>query len=214
MHVRKSGSNSNGSGVRIDLGTTVQEIWFSYGTSWAPGYTWSGGNPSYTKDWDWTASCPNCFIMGHQGGGWGANATGGTNYGGSITWSDIYPGGTSDGSWHCYDYHVSLTTGKLEIWVDGEYSRNTTESFSASFVAFGSVIVENQAVSTFDGYTYYDEIRADTGLSTGQRIGCGASASGGGFGRPRMKLKMKGIGGGVLYALGLGLPFTLEDRKW
>jgi len=172
-HYRGDGTNNNGGGMSIDLPSQVTEIWYSLWIRFSSGFEWVNGKPNYTKDLYWHTG-NGYLVAGHQGGGWGFDVGGHDNYGGSADWMTLYAGGTADGSWHCLDYYHDIASSTARVWVDGV---NTLDSSSINYSGFGSFgyfqLGENQAlVSGGDYYTDYDDVRIDTGLPVGSRLGC------------------------------------------
>jgi hypothetical protein len=172
-HYRGDGTNNNGGGVNITLPSRVTEIWYSLRIRFSSGFEWSGGgNPNYTKDLYWHSG--GFLIAGHQGGGFGFHVGGHDNYGGSVDWTSLYGGATADGTWHCLDYYHDIGSATARVWLDGALVFESTSVNYSGFVDFDYFALgENQAVVSGGDYsTDYDDLRFDTGLPPGSRLGC------------------------------------------
>ena len=106
-HWRGNGDNNNGGGLAITLPANVTEMWVRLYIRFQAGFSWSGGNPLYTKDNYWGSCGSGCVIFGIQGNhSWGVNYNGGVNHPSSLTWAASQGGNTGDGLWHAYEYHL------------------------------------------------------------------------------------------------------------
>lgn len=171
-HWRGDGTNNLSGGLQISLPAPVTEMWVRFYMRFSLGFAWSGGGPQYTKDHYWGACGSGCIIFGIQGGGWGINFNGGTNYPSSRTWSASQGGSTGDGQWHVYEYHVKQngSAGIIEVWVDGVRYLNVTNANLGSTPWRDFALGENQNQVTGcspNCYTDYDDIA----ISTVGRIG-------------------------------------------
>jgi hypothetical protein len=175
-HYRDEGTNRNGGGMGISLPSTAREIWYSFRMRNAPGFQFEGGgNPHYTKDLYWRSG--GYLVVGHQGGGFGFHVSGHDNYPGAISWNALYGGATADDSWHCLDYYHDMGSGTARVWIDGMLVLDSTSIDYSGFEDFdGFLLGSNQSfVSGGNFYTDYDDLRIDTGLVPGSRLGCRGS---------------------------------------
>lgn len=172
---RKTGSNSGSGALKTRFTSVGPQVWMSYVVRYSSGMEFSGGSPTYTKDW--YIQSPH-LIMGFQGGGYGFNTLGSQNYPGSLDWSDIYPGGTSDGTWFCADYYFDFNASRAVVHVQGANVSLTKVLDSSSIDYGGRTAVDeffnnNQSNVTVAGHTDFDDVRIDNDLSgPTDRIGC------------------------------------------
>ncbi len=126
--------------IRVTFSESQPEVWIRWYQRYESGFEWKLG-PAHTKDFyirDGVATSP---YIGHQGttrGGvntstyriYHANLgwydTGPDDKGG---WYDIYPTGTSDGTWHLYETYLKMDSpagndGVWRMWVNGELAAN------------------------------------------------------------------------------------------
>jgi hypothetical protein len=181
-HWRGNGSNNGGGGLTITLPHSVTEMWVRLYMRFQSGFGWSGGNPSYTKDNYWGGCGSGCVIFGHQGGAWGINYNGSTNYPSSMTWAASQGGPTGDGQWHSYEYHLRQngSSAIIELWVDGVRYLNNRSADLGSNPWQSFKLGENQSSVTgcsSDCYTDYDDLAIST---TGYIGPIGSPSSGGG----------------------------------
>lgn len=175
-HYRGNGSDNNGGGMMITLPTGMTEVWYSLRIRFSSGFQWVGGTPHYTKDLYWHTSS-GYLVAGHQGGGWGFDVGGHDNYGGTENWTTLYSSGTADGLWHCLDFYHNIANSTARVWVDGVKVLDKSGVNYTGFSTFTHFqLGENQAiVNGGDYYTDYDDLRIDTGLPAGSRLGCPGS---------------------------------------
>jgi hypothetical protein len=116
------GANNNSGGVKINFNSSPSELWIRYYIRYKAGFKWTSlgyqkliyfdnGTVLELVDWD----SVNIYKSGnHQ-----------SNTGG---WDTMYKNGPidpttghriSDGSWHCMEWHIRLSGGLGEAWVDG-----------------------------------------------------------------------------------------------
>jgi hypothetical protein len=182
-HWRADGFDVNGGGIKIGMPSGLTDLWVRFYMRYQAGFAWNpSGSPGFTKDIyalgnpgpDWT------FGFHGSGGMWGWTNSGSADTG-SIGWTSIMGGATSDGRWHCYEYHVKLGTttsnGIKEYWVDGNLGLRTTSANTGTSgnwreLVFGSN--QNAPANGGDMYTDYDDIA----MSASGRIGCLGAAPG------------------------------------
>jgi len=178
-----AGHNDNSGGIILVMPSAQTELWVRCYMRFQSGFSWNGGTPEYTKDHYWGGGAEPIFLFGHQGGAWGVNYAGTTNYPGTKTWADVMGGATGDGLWHCYEYHFRFSgaTGLLEFWIDnvaaGSYSNIDMGSSGISSFKLG----ENQATvvgsGTADYYTDYDEVVISDSARVGPLSGGGSTST-------------------------------------
>lgn len=180
-HWRGDGSNNNnGGGMNLSitampgLSGGATELWVRFYMRHESGMGFvGGGNPNYIKEHYLNVS-GTFIIYGHQGGAWGMHSkVGSTNYPGSISWTDLYGGATSDGSWHCHEYYIDRAgTGAstIRVWLDGSLVLEETSIDLDSAALTGIVVGSNQyeLAAGADKATDYDDIA----FSTTEQIGC------------------------------------------
>jgi len=159
----RSGHNTMGGGLRIVLSSPQTHIWFRYMIRYSSGFTFSGGSPTYTKDW--YDDSGNGFIIGFQGGQYGYHVISGSqNYPSNIggapqAWSDWYPGGTSDGSWKCVEGEMNKSGGILRMWIDDVLTMDRSGTSISSASDFDYMVTNNHdLVTSSNSYTDYDDI--------------------------------------------------------
>lgn len=173
-HARANGVNAAGGGIALSWANT-NEIWFRVMERWSAGFAWNAVH--YAKDEYWNDLTTSFALTGIYNGVFGGFEIGGNApLGTGLSWTQVYPGGISDGHWFCKEYHFNRTTGVVESWIDNiQYSNVTGVNFTSMTIGFGSLDTNNQSdvnCPTNDCYTDFDDYAVATGLSAGQRIGC------------------------------------------
>jgi hypothetical protein len=186
-HYVGDGFDVNGGGIRIQLpNAPLIEFWFRWYERWETGFTWSGGEPQFEKDWyvDPLASGTAAHAIGKTSGGavYGttmfspssANLYGGGASDGFGTWADINGGSSKgDGKFHCFEMHFKTDTngsnGLFQLWIS---NRLVTDQHGLNWAQHGSSDVEtdnqNSPANGHVSYRDYDDIA----ISTMGRIGC------------------------------------------
>jgi hypothetical protein len=169
-HWRGSGRNNNGGGMSFTF-SPRNEVWLRFYMRYAPGFTWNGGQPHYTKDIYWQVGMQPFFVFGFSSGQLYTHVSvGSMNVTSTDTWSAINGGPTGDGQFHCYEQHLRIDTGTMQIWRDGALVLDRTGlalgTGTLSYFALGEN--QNDVLTSVDTYTDYDDIA----LSSVGRIGC------------------------------------------
>jgi hypothetical protein len=182
-HWRGNGDNNNGGGLTISLPSPVTEMWVRIYIRYQAGFSWSGGNPLYTKDNYWGSCGSGCVIFGIQGShSWGVNFNGSVNYSSSLTWAASQGGNTGDGQWHSYEYHLKQngSAATIEFWFDGVKYMTRTNANLGSTPWSSFILGSNQSAVTgcpSDCFVDYDDIAIST-------VGYIGPIGGGGGGGP------------------------------
>lgn len=116
---------------RITFSSAQKEFWIRWYNRYSDNVAWSPleykktlyirtGAPATAQHDGSVVAEPtgHAWIVGTQGGGDVYQIS--SSYG----WYDIYPTGTADGTWHCYEIHMKMDTsntwnGVGEFWIDG-----------------------------------------------------------------------------------------------
>jgi len=172
--VQGPGVNDNSGGIYMILTGARANIWLRYYTRWQSGFSWSGGEPIYTKEFYFFFN--NSHVLGFQHT-WGLNTQATGNFLSGWGWQDTMGGTQGDGQWHCIEYHMQQVSGGgandvLEIWVDGVERMSINNANLGTGTYAEGVIGENQAQVVGSGnndyYTDYDDII----ISDSTRVGC------------------------------------------
>lgn len=127
------------------------ELWIRWYERWEAGFTWSGGNPGYSKQMylfttnpvtlgsdatypgtvevilDWAAVNGNTFVIAKQGTSTQNTANAGPT---GFAWSDIH-GNPSDGNWHQIECYIKMDTDQTDgigrCWIDGTLCIDRTD---------------------------------------------------------------------------------------
>lgn len=155
------GLHNNSGAVQLTLPSAQKELWVRWYERWQQGAKW---NPlQYKKTLYFrTAGPTNPYVMFYQdkyqiynqsGGGGSYPST-------SVGWNSVYPGGVSDGSWHCYEVHLKMDTGSAngtgQIWIDGALVSSMT-----------NVNWSNNDAAAKNGFTWFDFQNNSDGFSAG-----------------------------------------------
>jgi hypothetical protein len=127
-HYQGDGTNNNGGGINFTLTNPAPELWTRFYIRYAEGFKFSylnydkiiyplmnGGAASWVLDFVYG---DEIAVVDEQGSSNWCRADG---YG----YPYIYPGGVSDGSWHCIEVYIKVNTdtgvnnGIARIWIDG-----------------------------------------------------------------------------------------------
>lgn len=211
MDTGAAGNNSNGGGITIATASAITTGTFNvtWMERWDAGMNWNyltnGPNPHYIKSIYMING--TFLICGYQGTGYGCNHNGGANTTGSTcTWVTTQGGANADGLWHNHEIQVDLTNARVRYWIDGVACLNTAYAM-VGFGGFSSFFISNQAYVNVSGFTDYDDLKVEAGLTAGDRIGSpteiGGGGSGGGTGSGvpatptglRLRVRVPGIGG-------------------
>ena len=167
------GNADNSGGIRLDF-ADVPEIWVRFYVRFQTGFSWAvfnlyykliyinvAENPYFECDWprgfDYAGICINGRDhLSPAGAGWDQVMVGGA--------LDVNGHRTSDGQWHCFEYHLKTNTsganGVWEMWVDGVRLVNLTDMdfLGGNFnrVLFGSN--HTPTLNPGDMYVDYDDI--------------------------------------------------------
>lgn len=180
-HWRSDGFDINGGGMSIAAsGGPYSELWVRFYMRHQSGFAWSGGAPQFEKDQYWNTGAINQvgeFNYGYNGGGWGFRtyADVRNNIASSMTWSDLQGGSTSDGLFHCHEYHIKMDTngsnGEGHIWIDDVLVLTVLDVDWGTGGAVWSEFIlgdnQNDPANGGDRYTDYD----DLAISAVGRIG-------------------------------------------
>jgi hypothetical protein len=163
-----------GGGIKF-IFAPLSDISVSFRMLYSRGFQYSGGTPGFTKETYGNGT----IIFGHQGGAWGVNVGGGTNYPGSKNWTQTMGGTAGDGVFHCYEYRLNFAARTMEVWVDEQKTLDRVNVDYKGTTQYDNFHISNQSAITVGGWTDYDDFRIDTGLPTGAQIGCSGGGSGG-----------------------------------
>jgi hypothetical protein len=179
---RLNGNDIESASINLQGIVNLSEMWVRWYMRYESGFAWNpAGSPSFTKDLYILLDTGHWFTMGFHSGGWGlADVTSAQNYFGNPGWTGVMGGNTSDGSWHCYEFHIqrgSGANGVVQVWTDNAVVVDVSNAdlgssgfFTDGDFAFG----ENQdnPNNTYSGtrgfFTDYDQIY----VSDTARIGC------------------------------------------
>lgn len=148
--------------ARIDFPSAQKEIWARWYERWESGTKW--GPLNYSKSlyfYSGGTSAPYTgFVYDNQYRIYNQGSVG--NYPqGTGGWATVYPGGVSDGTWHCYEVHMKMDTnssdGIGQIWVDGKLVSSLT-----------NVNWSNGNSSSRNGWTWLEFKSNQSSLSTGK----------------------------------------------
>lgn len=145
-----TGKNNNSGGMRVTF-STRSEVWVRFYKRWGSGFGW---NPLQEDKLVWMGEtgAANTAIFSLAGTSfrfWNQNQSsppgndvisGVANTG----WNHIFGGSTSDGSWHCFEFHVKMNSapgvydGVEQAWVDGNLALNATNVNLGGGAGWGS----------------------------------------------------------------------------
>ncbi|MCJ8503005.1 polysaccharide lyase [Desulfatitalea alkaliphila] len=126
------GDNRNSGTIVAEFPTPQKELWVRWYERYEAGFRW--GNSIDVKSLYFKANNSNPYV-GYQYSNyrfyWGGSG-GGPTFPVAVGngWRYVYPTGTSDGTWHCFEVYMKMDTdgtdGEGKIWIDGvlveEYS--------------------------------------------------------------------------------------------
>lgn len=158
------GTNINSGGTSIKFATPVTEFRMRWYIRYQSGFAW---NPiSYDK---------LLWIHDSAGGGGVVEPDYGDNFrlfnattgltvascSGGCGWNTMYPGGTSNGSWHYLEVHIKASTngsnGIFEYWLDGVQKISVNNINISNGTTFDHIeFPSNQATPANGGYYYID----------------------------------------------------------
>ena len=165
------GKNSGSGGTFVSFNQGQSEVWVRWYMRFQEGFQW-GSYTGYKMLYMYSGGTHTPFYMPYGSNGIGLYAPygdGRSHQNSNAGWQAIMGGATSNGAWHCFEYHIKSETaaendGVLEIWVDGSRVVNETD------VNFGLVsdskyitgfIIGSNADSPSNGqcmYVDYDDI--------------------------------------------------------
>jgi hypothetical protein len=184
-HYRGEGTNNNGGSMQWQWSAESAISW-CVRIRYSSGFHWlSDGNPHYTKDLYFNVLTP-FVVFGHQGGAWGYNVYGATNYPGSIDWVGLMGGANGDGVFHEFAGVIDIPNSTLKLWVDDALTLNETAVNFNPITSIGWTAPSNQnhvdndndgigvgdETGATDGYTDYDDFVVDTNVSNGGKLEC------------------------------------------
>lgn len=165
------GTNGNSGGCSFTPDNPMTEFWFRYYARWQTGFSWAGGNPEYTKNLYMWSTGGGTLIFGHQGGAWGFhNLVQSLNIPGTVDWTDIMGGATSDGQFHLFEGYALINgaSSRLRCWIDDVETLDTTTNLGTNGINLIG-IGENQDEVTNGGDEFNDF--DDFAISLDARIG-------------------------------------------
>lgn len=192
-------NNAISGGTELDFGATYSEFWVRVYIRFQSGFSWGAGNAATKLLYPFTVGGDGTYCApGYHDGFFGIQSSDVKNS--TTTWSDIMGGATSDGQFHCYEWHVKADTdgsnGIAQGWIDDVEVMNITNANWGTPTGWeGTRIGENHGVcDNANGpigseYAYIDF--DDFAVSATARIG---PLSGGGGGGPVLGSQLGGLG--------------------
>jgi hypothetical protein len=163
------GQNQNTDTLMISH-TPVSEVWYRAYIRWQAGFKWSS-LVYYKIFYQYGYGAQSNAVVDLVGmdntvvGGAGA---GNGIYGNLGGWTTIMGGSTSDGKWHCFELHMKVAGGILDLWIDDRlYMHVTGLTYDPNFQAMR--FLSNQAIPG-NGKPMYVDID-DIAISATGRIG-------------------------------------------
>ena len=114
-------NNAVSGGVLADFLQDYAELWIRVYIKFQAGFNWGTGVSAHTKLLYLHDSAPYC-APGFVNNVVGIQTSIVSNCDSTTTWQDVMGGDTSDGLWHCYEWHVKMDTngadGIAQCWLD------------------------------------------------------------------------------------------------
>ena len=124
-------SGNNSGGIAVSFNTPQTNIWMRWYMRFEIGFNdqWDSYKVIFLHN---DSKDPGYIQLGYPGNS-GARMFGGGTLDSSQTCSNcawgtanLYPTGTSDGTWHCYEVNIDIAGGKAQWWIDGTRIINAT----------------------------------------------------------------------------------------
>lgn len=158
------GENICSSTIAVTFPSDQPEIWVRWYERYQSGFEWGA---TYDVKSLYFKNAQSYPYVGYKADGYrfyfGGSAAGPWPGYGDFAglWTDVYPTGTADGTWHCFEVYMKAETdgqsdGVGRIWIDGELIAEETA------MDWGS--------SGFDGWTYFDFLSNQKYPSNGQAM--------------------------------------------
>lgn len=139
------GTNNNSGSIQINFNTNQSRIWMRWYQRWQSGFT---------SNWDtfknvWFEANTSSRMVFHTGrpgiGGIDLNPPDGNTSVSNVAYgSSFYQGGTSDGSWHCFEVFLDLPNSTWRVWINGNLvAESTTVNFSGATSVQYIILPEN-----------------------------------------------------------------------
>ena len=144
------GSNIETGPIQVTFPSAQKQIWVRWYERWENGFKWSP--LSYKKSLyirTGGASNPYAGFVGSNEYRIYNQSSVGSYPVGTGGWNTVYPGGVSNGTWHCYEVYMKMDTNNADgigkIWVDGNLVASMT-----------NVNWSNGNASARNGFTWFD----------------------------------------------------------
>jgi hypothetical protein len=171
------GSNINSGGTLIKFNTPPSEIWARWYMRYQSGFAWNPINYDklfYIHDSTGGGSIVDLYY------GDGMRLFNGT-LGSTVAlcssgcgWNTMYPGGTSNGSWHYLEVHIKTSTngsnGIFEYWLDGVQKISVKNINIDNGTTFDHIEFPSNQAMPANGGTFYLDLD-DVAINSTGRIG-------------------------------------------